>query len=81
MDLYRRARTNLPFRQGQRYRSMESKAVALAEFFDTMQEGSWKDRMKTWNAEHSDPKWQYTEIRNFARDCKHAARRLFGEED
>ncbi len=81
MDLYRRARTKLPFRQGQRYRSMETKAVALAEFFDTMQEGSWKERMKTWNTEHSDPKWQYTEVRNFARDCKHAARRLFGEED
>ena len=80
-DLYRRARAELPFRKGQRYRSMESKAIALAEFFDTVQEGGWKERMKAWNTEHSDPKWQYTEVRNFARDCKHAARRLFGEED
>ena len=64
---------------GQRYRPMSEKHIQLAECYEKNGR-RWKDRMREWNELHVGEK-QYTEERNFARDCKRAWRRLYRKED
>ncbi|MDP6496123.1 MAG: hypothetical protein QGI09_12140, partial [Dehalococcoidia bacterium] len=69
-----------------RYRSMSEKHLRLADFYRGRKDISWSALMRKWNAKQDkqdkqDKKaWKYREPQNFARDCKHAWKRLMGED-
>lgn len=77
--LWRQLRREFPLRKRiRRYRAISEKHVRLAEFYGHAS-GPWRDRLRAWNEAY--PDWAYSEVRNFARDCRHAWRRIFEEEE
>lgn len=77
LALYRKHRKEL---LGGRYQPMSRKHLELARFYEGREKGPWRADMAEWNGKQSDPKWCYTDWRNFRRDCVHAWRRLFSKE-
>ena len=63
-----------------RYRSMSEKHLRLAEFYRGDKDVSWATLMRRWNEKQGEKAWTYREPLNFARDCKHAWKRLMGED-
>jgi hypothetical protein len=68
---------------GGRERDLSEKRIQLALFAANRPESeSWAERKAAWDQEHEQehPEWSYEGklVTNFARDCNHAQKRLFG---
>ena len=63
-----------------RYRSMSEKHLRLAEFYRGSKDVSWSTLMRQWNEKQDEKEVGNQEPQNFARDCKHAWKRLMGED-
>lgn len=55
---------------------MSEKHAALGEFAALDPERPWIERMGDWNERF--PDWRYSDVRNFARDARHALERVRG---
>ncbi len=72
-DLYRRARGNALSR---RHRALSERHIRLAAFAAETEGKPWAERMNAWNREHRGSDWEYSERRNFTRDCIQAQQRM-----
>ncbi len=62
-----------------RHKRITEKHLTLAIFFATRSDGeTWSQMMKAWNEQYSEQDWAYEadDVRNFARDCTSAQKRL-----
>lgn len=76
MDYYRQVRAQV---LDGRYRSLTEKHTRLAVFPLEHPEGTpWQGLFEAWNEEIADehPDWAYTEMEQFARDCREARKNL-----
>jgi len=64
---------------GRRYRPLSEKHIQLALFSASHRERKAKQQWSTWNKKY--PRWKYSALSNFMRDCEVAKRRLLGVRD
>jgi hypothetical protein len=71
-DCYRRVRRK--FRE-KRTRALSPKHLYLATFpASCLGNSKWENRLDKWNEKY--PDWEYDDLENFRRDCRHARKRL-----